>query len=225
MRSAPVVWALRARAPTYSMCSAPDNLCTCLLVVGMSMTSWNARCSRLSGQGVLRAPAEGEGGEGWDRHHDARACGGTLCAAAACAVRVSAARHWNGSAFPPGQAYPPHRERVCFDAVRCSGAHRCSSASSAELCDSIMPLPLRAASRERDCAVVDHALGYIACAQLAGGGRSLQVKASCRTAAMPPRAPRPPPLALDAVACWAPPQTSAARRAPRGGRGAAGEAQ
>ena len=145
MRSAPVVWALRARAPTYSMCSAPDNLCTCLLVVGMSMTSWNARCSRLSGQGVLRAPAEGEGGEGWDRHHDARACGGTLCAAAACAVRVSAARHWNGSAFPPGQAYPPHRERVCFDAVRCSGAHRCSSASSAELCDTQI-MPLRAGS-------------------------------------------------------------------------------
>ena len=28
------------------------------------------------------------------------------CAAAACAVRISAARHWNGSAFPPGQAYP-----------------------------------------------------------------------------------------------------------------------
>eukprot|EP00964_Phaeocystis_antarctica_P051668 scaffold30156_cov65-Phaeocystis_antarctica.AAC.9 len=76
-------------------------------------------------------------------------------------------------------------------------------------------------TREMNCTVVDQALGYIGCAQLAAGGRSPQVKASCRTASTPPRARRPPLLALDAVACWAQPQTSAARRAPRGGRGAA----
>ena len=45
-------------------------------------------------------------------------------AAGACALQVGAARHWNGSAFPPGQACPPHCERVYCDGVRCSGAHR-----------------------------------------------------------------------------------------------------
>ena len=38
----------------------------------------SSRCSKRSVQGALRAPAEGEGGEGWSRHHHARAFGGTL---------------------------------------------------------------------------------------------------------------------------------------------------
>ena len=50
-----------ARPGTY-MCS-PRNCARCLLGgVGMSKTSCAARCSRGSVQGVLRAPAEGEGG-------------------------------------------------------------------------------------------------------------------------------------------------------------------
>ena len=59
-RSAPKAGALRARAPTC----APR--VTAHVVswggVGMSKTSCAARCSRGSVQGVLRAPAEGEGG-------------------------------------------------------------------------------------------------------------------------------------------------------------------
>ena len=51
-----------AARPGAYMCS-PRNCARCLLrVVGMSMTSCAARCSRGSVQGVLRAPAEGEGG-------------------------------------------------------------------------------------------------------------------------------------------------------------------
>ena len=80
-----MAWALRARAPVAAggvtasryalgaegggaarpgayMCS-PRNCARCLLGgVGMSKTSCAARCSRGSVQGVLRAPAEGEGG-------------------------------------------------------------------------------------------------------------------------------------------------------------------
>ena len=121
-RSAPNAWALRARAPTC--CSPPDNCARCLLVVGTSKTSCASRCSRRSVQGALRAPAEGEGGEGWSRHHRARAFGERLCAAAACAVRVGAERRWDRSAFPPGQADPPRFQRVCSSASRWSGAHR-----------------------------------------------------------------------------------------------------
>ena len=113
-----------AARPGAQMCTPPITCARCLLVVGMSKTSCATRCSRRSLQDVFRAPAEGEGREGWDRHRDARACHRSLCAAAACAVRVGAARHCNGSAFPPGQAYPPHCERVHCDGVRCSGAHR-----------------------------------------------------------------------------------------------------
>ena len=113
-----------AARPGAQMCTPPITCARCLLVVGMSKTSCATRCSRRSLQDVFRAPAEGEGREGWDRHRDARACHRSLCAAAACAVRVGAARHWNASAFPPGQAYPPHCERVHCDGVRCSGAHR-----------------------------------------------------------------------------------------------------
>ena len=59
-RSAPKAGALRARAPTCAL------RVTAHVVswggVGMSKTSCAARCSRGSVQGVLRAPAEGEGG-------------------------------------------------------------------------------------------------------------------------------------------------------------------
>ena len=51
-----------AARPGAYMCS-PRNCARCLLGgVGMSKTSCAARCSRGSVQGVLRAPAEGEGG-------------------------------------------------------------------------------------------------------------------------------------------------------------------
>ena len=83
-RSAPMAWALRARAPVAAGSlpratrSAPKagaqraRAPTCAPrvtahvvswgKVGMSKTSCAARCSRGSVQGVLRAPAEGEGG-------------------------------------------------------------------------------------------------------------------------------------------------------------------
>ena len=88
-RSAPMAWALRARAPVAAGSlpratrSAPKagalraRAPTCALRVtahvvswggvGMSKTSCAARCSRGSVQGVLRAPAEGEGGVA---HHE-----------------------------------------------------------------------------------------------------------------------------------------------------------
>ena len=52
-----------AARPVAYMCP-PHNCARCLLggSVGMSKTSCAARCSRGSVQGVLRAPAEGEGG-------------------------------------------------------------------------------------------------------------------------------------------------------------------
>ena len=61
-RSAPKAWALRARAPTC-VCSPPvAHVVFWGWCCGMSMTSCAARCLRGSVQGVLRAPAEGEGG-------------------------------------------------------------------------------------------------------------------------------------------------------------------
>ena len=87
MRSAPMAWALRARAPVAAGSlpratpalgaegggAARARAPTCAPrvtahvvswggSVGMSKTSCAARCSRGSVQGVLRAPAEGEGG-------------------------------------------------------------------------------------------------------------------------------------------------------------------
>ena len=88
-RSAPKAWALRARAPgrLHVHVIPPDNCARCLLVVGMSKTSCASRCSKRSVQGALRAPAEGEGGEGWSRDHHARACGGTLmCCRSMCSA-------------------------------------------------------------------------------------------------------------------------------------------
>ena len=61
-------------------------------------------CSRRSLQGALRAPAEGEGGEGGPDIIMRERAGQRLCAAAACAVRVGAERRWDRSAFSPGQA-------------------------------------------------------------------------------------------------------------------------
>ena len=71
------------------------------------------RFSRRSVKG--RAPAKGEDGDGWARHHEfmmrERRTPSTerLCAAAAAAsaVRVGAARHWNGSALPPRPGLSP----------------------------------------------------------------------------------------------------------------------
>ena len=88
-------FALRARRRRRGRCAPgrlhvvppPDNCARCLLVVGTSKTSCASRCSRRSVQGALRAPAEGEGGEGWSRHHHARACGGTLvCCRSMCSA-------------------------------------------------------------------------------------------------------------------------------------------
>ena len=90
--------ALRARRRRHGRCAPgrgrlhvhvipPDNCARCLLVVGMSKTSCASRCSKRSVQGALRAPAEGEGGEGWSRDHYARACGGTLvCCRSMCSA-------------------------------------------------------------------------------------------------------------------------------------------
>ena len=77
-----------------------------------------------------RVPAKVKGGREWSSKHDAQACGESWQAAGACAVRVGAARHWNGSAFSPGHAGPPNRERANCDGARCSGAHRRASAAS-----------------------------------------------------------------------------------------------
>jgi hypothetical protein len=90
--------ALRARHRRHGRCAPgrlhvhvhiapPDNCARCLLVVGMSKASCASRCSKRSVQGALRAPAEGEGGEGWSRDHHARACGGTLlCCRSMCSA-------------------------------------------------------------------------------------------------------------------------------------------
>ena len=86
-RSAPKAWALRAPGRLHVHVIPPDNCARCLLVVGMSKTSCASRCSKRSVQGALRAPAEGEGGEGWSRDHHARACGGTLvCCRSMCSA-------------------------------------------------------------------------------------------------------------------------------------------
>ena len=64
-------------------------------------------------QGALRALAEGEGvGRGVSDIIMHERAGERLHATAACAVRVGAARHCNWSALSPGQADPPHFERV-----------------------------------------------------------------------------------------------------------------
>ena len=71
----------------------PDNLRA--LPLGGGDVEDVVRCALLETLGATRAssPAEGEGGEGRSRHHDAQACGKRLRAAAACAMRVGATRH------------------------------------------------------------------------------------------------------------------------------------
>ena len=98
--------AVRTRAPTCP----PPLICACWMLPlgGGDMSKTSCRCALLETLGATRAssPAEGEGGEGRSRHHDAQACGERLRAAAACAARVGATRHCKGSAFPPGQTDP-----------------------------------------------------------------------------------------------------------------------
>ena len=65
-------------------------------------------------------------GRGWGGGSQTSSCaqcaGERLCATAACAVRVGAARLCNRSALPPGQADPPHFERARAAARRWRGA-------------------------------------------------------------------------------------------------------
>ena len=108
--------AVRTRAPTCP----PPLICACWMLPlgGGDMSKTSCRCALLETLGATRAssPAEGEGGEGRSRHHDAQACWERLCVccgAAACAVRVGATRHWERERLPPpGQADPLHFERA-----------------------------------------------------------------------------------------------------------------
>ena len=103
-RSAPMAWALRARAPACAPAYG-----RWLLVVGMSLlkTPCASRCSRRLVQGALRAPAEGEGGEGCFRHHHARACGGTCVLPQH--VQCESARRATATEAPYPQARPTPR--------------------------------------------------------------------------------------------------------------------
>ena len=93
--------ALRARRRRRGRCApgrlpvSPRNCARCLLVggVGMSKKSCAARCSRGSVQGVLRAPAEGEGGVA---HRD----GGPCCHR----LRHARAEHRYGGSWQEGGA-------------------------------------------------------------------------------------------------------------------------
>ena len=125
-RSAPKAGALRARAPTC----APR--VTAHVVswggVGMSKTSCAARCSRGSVQGVLRAPAEGEGGVA---HRE------DLAATASATLERSAGTVAHGKRAARERRRRP--ARTCFselearqggsDMIEClPGAHRPGSA-------------------------------------------------------------------------------------------------
>ena len=118
-RSAPMAWALRARAPT---CCPPP--------VNVRVASWWWGCRR---RRALRADRDacrkarfallprarvGRGVSDIIMHERA---GQRLRASAACAVQVGAARHCNRSALSPGQADLPHFERARAAARRCSG--------------------------------------------------------------------------------------------------------
>ena len=107
-RSAPE--ALRARAPTCP--PSPITCARCLLVVGMSKTSCAARCSRRSVQRGLRVlPRARVGKRGPDIMTRKRA--GNACVLPQHVQCESARRATGkGSAFPPGQADPPHFERA-----------------------------------------------------------------------------------------------------------------
>ena len=57
----------------------------------------------------IRAPAEGEGGEGWSRDHHARACGGTLACYIQQHVQRESARRASATGAPYPQARPTPR--------------------------------------------------------------------------------------------------------------------
>ena len=97
------------------------------LVTDRAIPGRSARhSSRRSVKG--RAPAKGEGGDGWARHHEfmmrerphraPNACvlpqGRSICSAS----RRGASLEWE-RLLPPGQACPPHCKRVSCDGVRC----------------------------------------------------------------------------------------------------------
>ena len=93
----------------------PDNCARCLLVVGILKTSCASRCSRRLVQAALRAPAEGEGGEGCFRHHDARACGGTL----ACHRTSMCSASRRAAPLQPERLIPrPDRSPALFERVQ-----------------------------------------------------------------------------------------------------------
>ena len=104
-------WRVGAARPGTCMCP-PRSRARCLLVVRMSRTSWASRCSRALCKArfaLLPRARVGRGVSDFIMHERARE---RLHATAACAVRVGAPRHCNRSALPPGQADPPHFERV-----------------------------------------------------------------------------------------------------------------
>ena len=71
--------------------------------------------------GKLGAPAKVKGGRGWESSNEAHASTERSYTAAASAVRVSAARHWNGSAFP-SLARPPSPPACARSATRRTAA-------------------------------------------------------------------------------------------------------
>ena len=120
-RSAPMAWALRARAPA---CAPADNArvaswwwaCRCRRRRALCAAR-EARCTRRFA--LLPSARVGRGVSDIIMHKRA---GERLRATAACAVRVGAARLCNRSALPPGQADPPHFERARAAARRLRGA-------------------------------------------------------------------------------------------------------
>ena len=107
--SALMAWVLRARAPVASLiggCRRPR-----------ALRAGRDAC-RKARFALLPRARVGRGVSDIIMHERA---GQRLRASAACAVRVGAARHWNRSALPPGQADPPHFERACAASRRCSG--------------------------------------------------------------------------------------------------------
>ena len=114
-----------AARPGAYMCS-PRNCARCLLGgVGMSKTSCAARCSRGSVQGVLRAPAEGEGGVAHHENFSAAATatlersGGTVAHGKRAARerrrrRSKVSRHRRAGRAPPARRGRRVRVRRAF---------------------------------------------------------------------------------------------------------------
>ena len=119
-RSAPKAGALRARAPTCAprVTAHVDSWGG----VGMSKTSCAARCSRGSVQGVLRAPAEGEGGVAHRENFSATASA-TLERSAGTVAYVARGRRASGVAAAPRSraagAPATRRRRVVGGACAC----------------------------------------------------------------------------------------------------------